>query len=186
MHSFNSLLRPHRLVGFGFAVGMALVGPMGPAWAQGAGAPARTLEASDQSFVAEAAQGGMAEVAMGKMAQQRATHAQVKTFGERMVRDHSKANEDLKQVASAKAVTLPTTPGTANQHHADALGKLSGAEFDRAYMKHMVDDHKKDVANFEKAAASAKDPDVKAFAVRTLPTLKAHRELAQTTYDAVK
>jgi putative membrane protein len=66
------------------------------------------------------------------------------------------------------------------------LGKQSGTEFDRAYMKHMLDDHQKDVSDFEKAAKSAKDADVKTFAARTLPTLQAHLQLAQKTYDAVK
>lgn len=68
----------------------------------------------------------------------------------------------------------------------ERLGKLSGNDFDKAYMKHMVDDHKKDVSEFEKASRSAKDPEVKAFAAKTLPTLKAHLQQAQTTYDAVR
>lgn len=179
-------IRRPRFAGFGFVMGMALADPMGHAWAQGAAASSKSLGVPDQKFMAEAAQDGLAEVAMGQIAQQRGNNGRVKTFGERMVRDHGKANEELNQVASAKGVTLPTTPGAANQQHADGLNKLSGVEFDRAYMKHMVDDHKKDVAKFEKAAQSAKDSDLKAFAARTLPILKSHHELAQKTYDAVK
>lgn len=171
---------------FGAALGATSMGPMGQAWAQGAASGVPALANADRKFVVEAAQGGLAEVAMGQMAQQRGSHAQVKAFGQRMAQDHSKANDDLKRVAVAKGVQLPATMGSAHQHYADRLGKLSGAEFDRAYMKHMIDDHKKDVSDFEKAAKTAKDTDVKDFATRTLPTLHSHQQLAQTTYDAVK
>jgi len=183
-----SFVRRHRLGSFGIVVVAALLlGSLGQVRAQTATTVnAGTLTSGDRKFVDAAAQGGMAEVEMGQMAQQRGAHAQVKTFGQRMVQDHSKANDELKQVASAKGVALPTTIGTDHQHHADRLGKLSGSEFDRAYMQHMLDDHKKDVSDFEKAAADAKDPEVKNFATHTLPTLRTHLQLAQSTYDAIK
>jgi putative membrane protein len=186
MHSPYSYIRRHQLAALGAVFTAALLGPIGSVLAQGAASDARALDGGDRKFVEEAAQGGLAEMALGQLAQQRASHAQVKAFGQRMVQDHSKANDDLKRVASAKNLQLPPTPGTAHQHHVDQLGKQSGTEFDRAYMKHMLDDHQKDVSDFEKAAKSAKDADVKSFAARTLPTLQAHLQLAQKTYDAVK
>lgn len=154
------------------------------------GAPAaqagRNMDRSDRKFVEEAAEGGKAEVELGRMAQQRAAHAQVKAFGERMVADHGKANDELMKLVSAKGLQLPTEPDRSHKKDAERLGKLSGNDFDKAYMKHMVDDHKKDVSDFEKASRSAEDPEVKAFAAKTLPTLKAHLQQAQTTYDAVR
>lgn len=146
----------------------------------------RTVDRSDLRFMEHAAQGGLAEVRMGEMAKERAAHAQVKSFGERMVQDHGKANQELKAVASNKGMTLPEAPDRSHQRDVEKLMKLQGAEFDRAYMQHMVDDHRKDVKDFEKAARDAKDPDVKAFAAKTLPTLQDHLRLAQTTWDAVK
>ena len=186
MNSPRLSFRRHRLLIIGAAIGAASLGLMGSASAQAADSRGTAVSAADRKFVEEAAQGGMAEVLMGQMAQQRASHAQVKAFGQRMVVDHGKANEELKRVASAKNVQLPTTLGSAHQRHADGMSKLSGVEFDQAYMKHMVEDHKKDVADFEKAAKSANDANVKNFASRTLPTLQSHLKLAQTTYDAVK
>jgi putative membrane protein len=174
----------------------ALMAPMGYAAAQGAASgsmgagtssgASKALDSADRKFVDAAAQGSVAEVAMGQMAQQRGSNVQVKEFGQRMVIDHSKASDELKKVADAKGMKLPTAPASSHQHDADKLAKLSGTDFDRAYMKHMLDDHKKDVADFEKAAKSAKDADVKDFAARTLPTLQSHLQLAQSTYDAVK
>ncbi len=167
--------------------------------AQSAGAPtatprdsstaaqaAGTLSLSDRNFVLNATQGGEAQVAMGRMAQQRAADSVVKAFGERMVVDHGKANAELMQLISAKGLQLPAQPGQGQKMDTEHLGKLSGKEFDMAYMKHMIDAHKTDVAAFEKAAQSAQDPQIKAFAARTLPTLQAHLLQAQTTYDTLR
>ena len=140
---------------------------------------------SEQHFMREAAQGGMAEVQLGQLAARQAANADVKNFGQRMVDDHSKANDELNQLAKSEDVTLPTTvdkKATATQQH---LAKLSGADFDRAYMEEMVKDHKKDVAAFEHEAAQAQDPDVKQWAAKTLPTLKEHLDLAQKTAEKV-
>jgi putative membrane protein len=98
-----------------------------------------------------------------------------------MVDDHSKANDQLKQIATSKGVNLPTELDRSTQRELDKLSKLSGAEFDREYMKHMVSDHKKDVSEFKSEANRAKDPDVKQFAASTLPTLQQHLDLAQWT-----
>jgi putative membrane protein len=137
------------------------------------------LSAMDKQFVTKAAQGGMAEVELGQLASQNAESQEVKDFGQRMVTDHSKANDQLKQLAEQKGVTLATDLPAKEKATKDKLSKLKGEQFDRAYMKHMVMDHQKDVAEFKKASTSAKDPDVKNFASQTLPTLEDHLKEAQ-------
>ena len=144
------------------------------------------LSSGDKSFVEKAAIGGMAEVQMGKLAQQKAGSDQVKQFGTRMVNDHSKANDDLKQVASSKGITLPSDLDSEHKSKMAKLEKLSGAQFDRAYMDDMVSDHKKDVSEFEKQAKSGSDAEIKGFASKTLPTLQQHLSLAESTDKAVK
>jgi putative membrane protein len=140
----------------------------------------------DHGFVEKAAMGGMVEVELGNLAQQKAASDEVKQFGKRMVDDHSKANDELKQIAASKDITLPTALDRKHQGDVDKLAKLSGAKFDKAYMSHMVDDHKHDVSDFRKESQSGKDADVKGFASKTLPTLEEHLKLAQSTNDAVK
>jgi len=140
---------------------------------------ASTVSSSDRKFMEKAAQGGMAEVQMGKLATQKAESDQVKQFGQRMVDDHTKADQQLKQLASTKGVTLPADLDTSSQREYDRLSKLSGAQFDREYMDHMVSDHKKDISEFKFEAKKAKDADVKQFASSTLPTLEEHLNLAQ-------
>jgi putative membrane protein len=148
--------------------------------------PAPAVPAADRTFAEEAAAGGAAEVEGGKVAAQRAGHEKVKQFGTRMVQDHSKAGDELKQIAAGKGLQLPTTPDAHNQEMLAKMEKLSGTDFDRAYMDHMVKDHKKDVAAFEKEASSGKDPEIKAFAARTLPTLKEHLQMAESTNAEVQ
>ncbi|MGZ4788268.1 MAG: DUF4142 domain-containing protein [Terriglobales bacterium] len=142
------------------------------------------LGAADKAFVKKAAQGGMAEVELGQLATQKAEGADVKKFGQRMVDDHSKANDQLKSLAEQKGVQLPTDLNAKDKALKDRLSKLSGEQFDRVYMQHMVQDHKKDVAEFQKEAKSAKDSDVKNFAQQTLPTLQDHLKMAEQTYQA--
>jgi putative membrane protein len=144
------------------------------------------VASSDRKFIEKAAQGGMAEVKLGQLATQKASSDQVKQFGQRMVDDHSKANDQLKQVASDKGVTLPTQLDRSTQREYDKLSKLSGAAFDREYMKHMVSDHKKDVSEFKSEANKARDADVKQFASSTLPTLEEHLTLAKSTEQVAK
>ena len=139
-----------------------------------------TLSASDQKFMKQAAQGGAAEVELGQLAQQKAESPDVKAFGQRMVNDHTKANDQLKQVASEKGVTLPSQPDAKDNAEKARLEKMSGAQFDKAYMNYMVADHKKDVADFQKEASHANDPDVKNFAQTTLPTLQSHLQQAES------
>jgi putative membrane protein len=156
-----------------------------PATASKSGTAA-ALPRADRKFIEGAAMGGMAEVELGKLAQQKATSPGVKDFGTRMVEDHGKANDELKQLAQIKGVSVPAAPDKSHMREVDKLGKLSGAEFDKQYMSHMLSDHKKDVSEFKKASESSKDSDVKAFAGKTLPTLQEHLKLAQSVNDSVK
>lgn len=126
------------------------------------------------SFTTNAAQGGMAEVKMGNLALAKAQSAEVKQFAEKMVADHTKANNDLKEVAAKKSVALPSDISDEQKSTMDKLAKLSGADFDKEYVKAMVEDHEKDVKEFQTQAQSGTDDDVKAFAARTLPTLQEH------------
>ena len=137
------------------------------------------LSAADQAFVKKAAQGGMAEVELGKLATQKASSEDVKKFGQRMVDDHTKANDQLKQIAGNKGVTLPTDLDSKDQALKDRLSKLDGEKFDQAYMKNMVRDHTKDVSEFRKESTSGKDSDLKSFASQTLPTLEDHLKEAK-------
>ena len=136
------------------------------------------LSSSDKDFLMDAAMGGLVEVELGRLATQKGTSEAVKQFGQRMVDDHSKANEELTTLASGKGITLPTALDEKHQKEMTKLSALSGAEFDRAYSKKMLSDHKKDVSEFEKQSTRGADPDLKAFAAKTLPTLQEHLQLA--------
>ena len=133
----------------------------------------------DHEFYEEAAQGGMAEVELGKLAQQKATSPEVKAFGAMMVKDHSAANEKLKALAAKKGVTLPTKPGIEHTATKAKLEVLSGETFDKSYVKGMVDDHQDDIEEFEEEAKDGKDADARAFATATLPTLRTHLQHIQ-------
>lgn len=145
------------------------------------GGTSSAMTNEDKEFVTKAGMGGLAEVQMGTLALQKASNADVKAFGQRMVTDHSKVNAELAEFATAKGLALATELGGDHKAAFDHLSTLSGAEFDKAYMQHMVADHEKDVAEFDKASTSATDTDLKTWAGKTLPTLKEHLELAKTT-----
>ncbi|HTP32795.1 MAG TPA: DUF4142 domain-containing protein [Candidatus Acidoferrales bacterium] len=152
------------------------------AWGQ----EANRLVSADSTFVRKAAQGGLAEVELGTLATQRASNEMVKRFGQRMVDDHTKANDDLKAIASRKGVMVPATIDAESRVAKTHLSNLHGAEFDRAYMKDMVSDHEKDIAEFQREADHGADSDVKAFAARTLPTLHEHLKMAQEALSDVE
>jgi putative membrane protein len=138
-----------------------------------------SLNSKDHDFVMEAAMGGMLEVELGRVAAQKGTSDAVKQFGQRMVDDHSKANTELMTLAQSKGITLPTALDEKHQNELTKLSAMTGAEFDRAYSKLMLSDHKKDVSEFEKQSTRGTDPDLKAFAASTLPTLQEHLQLAK-------
>lgn len=130
-------------------------------------------------FIMKAASGGMMEVELGQAAQQNAQNQRVKDFGAMMVTDHTNANNELKTIASSKSVDVPATLMPDHQKHVDMLKNKTGAEFDKAYMKMMLDDHKKDIGEFKKASTGSTDADIKTFAGKTLPTLQKHLDSAQ-------
>jgi putative membrane protein len=144
------------------------------------------LDHSDRKFVETAAKDGLAEVELGQLASQRAESPEVKQFAQRMVQDHGKANDQLKQLAQSKGVEVPTETDKSHQRKMEKLQKLSGAQFDKQYMDDMVKDHKKDVKEFQKQAKSAKDPDVKAFASQTAPVLQEHLQMAEAAQKTAK
>jgi len=160
--------------------GMLSIGllALAPAFAQNS---ANRLAAGDQTFVTKAAQGGLAEVKLGNLAKDKASDAAVKSFGQQMVDDHSKANDELTQLASSKGITLPSDVSAKDKAEYDRLSKLSGAEFDKAYMRLMVSDHRTDVNEFRGESQHGGDADVKAFAAKTLPTLEHHLQMAEST-----
>ena len=107
----------------------------------------------------------------------------MRQFGQRMVDDHTKANEELMRVASSKGMTPPAALDAKHQAEMQKLSALSGEKFDNEYVKMMVKDHKKDVGEFQKEAERGADPDVKAFAAATLPTLREHLQMIQRIND---
>jgi putative membrane protein len=140
---------------------------------------AKGTASPDQKFVVEAAKGGMAEVELGRLAAEKGSSDQMKKFGQRMVDDHGKANDELKSMAQSKNITLPAAVEPKAQALHDRLSKLSGAEFDRAYMREMVADHRKDVNAFRRESQSGKDTEFKTWAGKTLPTLEEHLKMAE-------
>jgi putative membrane protein len=138
-----------------------------------------TKASPDARFVREAAEGGLMEVELGRIAQEKASSQEVKDFGKRMVDDHSKANDQLKDIAAKQNIDLPTEVNSKQRQVIDRLSNLSGEQFDKAYMQHMVKDHRKDVSEFQKEAKNGKDADIKSFASNTLPTLQEHLDLAK-------
>lgn len=141
----------------------------------------RMMKSGDATFAIEAAQGGTAEVKLGQLAVKKASDPNVKSFGQRMVDDHSKANDELKSVAAKDSMTLPNTLGAKDQELYDKLSALSGAAFDREYMKAMVKDHEEDIKEFQKEASKGTNPGIRNFASSTLPTLQKHLQMAKST-----
>ena len=138
-------------------------------------------KAPDETFVTRTAAAGMAEVELGKMAVEKAASDEVKKFAQRMVDDHSKANDELKALAQRKNINLPDATDPQLKAMQDRLSKFSGGAFDRAYMQVMISEHRKAVNEFRLASRAANDPDVKSWAAKTLPTLEEHLKMAQTT-----
>jgi putative membrane protein len=134
------------------------------------------LKSADVAFAMKAVQDGVAEVRTGKLAAEKASAADVKAFAHQMVTDHTKANNDLKALAEKRGMTLATDMNAREQATYRKLRKLSGAAFDRAYVKGMVKDHQEGVKEFQKEAKTGKDEEIKAFASRTLPMLQQHLE----------
>lgn len=137
------------------------------------------LEKNDADFVVEVTNGGMKEIALGKMAQDKSSNQRVKDFGAMMITDHTKAGEKLQEIAAAKNIVLPATLGDDAKKDSADLSKKSGADFDKAYIKMMVDDHEKVVKSFEKEINDCKDPDLKNFTTTTIETIRMHLDSAK-------
>ncbi len=147
---------------------------------------ATPLDEKSGEWATETAGGGMMEVTLGQTAQQQAASQRVKDFGSMMVRDHTKAGDELKAIATAKNFTLPAMLPEKHQKDVDDLTKKQGSDFDKAYMKMMEKDHEDDVKKFEKAASDATDPAIRDFAARTLPVLRAHLDSAKAINKDLK
>lgn len=139
---------------------------------------AKQADNPDAMFMGTAAMSSMAEVAHGQLAGKNAANDEVRKFGQRMVDDHTKANTDLKALASKKQVTLPAALDQKHQAMQDKLSKMKGDEFDRAYMQHMVGAHKEAVSLFEQESKNGKDAEARAWAAKTLPVVQEHLKMA--------
>jgi putative membrane protein len=148
----------------------------GAAWAQG---KTNKADKASQTFITKAIQGNLAEVSMGQLAQQQGNSAEAKSFGQQLVTDHSAANQRATSLASQMGVTPPSEPNKKQKSDAAKMEKMSGAAFDRAFAQHMVADHKKDIADYRKAA-KMKNDTVAGYATETLPTLEKHLQMAQS------
>lgn len=138
----------------------------------------KPLAGADRKFVMEAAQGGMMEVELGQLATRLAADEEVKQFGQRMVTDHQKANSELMDLASRRGVAVSKELEGKHKAMMDKLSQLSGAAFDRQYMREMVKDHRDDVAAFEREARQGKDEELRNWSQKTLPTLREHLTMA--------
>lgn len=139
----------------------------------------KPVQADASDFAVQAANGGMMEVILGKIAQENASDARVKAFGNMMVKDHTVANENLKNIASTLYIALPDSVSDESKKEIDHLKMKKGSEFDKMYVHMMLDDHKKDIAEFRKCADKCSDSSIKAFAYNTLPVLEKHLDSIQ-------
>lgn len=143
------------------------------------------MSASDMEFATMAAQGGIAEVQMAQLAQQKATSKDVQKYAKQMIKDHTKANNNLMKIAAKKQMTLPTTPNAEQMQMMSQLQQASGAEFDRMYIQMAgIDSHQKMQGLFQSEISGGTDADLKSFASKTLPTVQKHLRMAQEMTNA--
>jgi putative membrane protein len=140
---------------------------------------------SDAKFAVDIADGGMREIKLSELAAKNASSAAVKNFAKMMIKDHTKAGNELKAVAGKKNITLPEKLSDKSQKSYDDLSQKKGADFDKSYMDQMVSDHNDAVSAFEKEASDGNDADLKSWAQKTLPAIKHHLDMAKSTYDNV-
>ena len=134
---------------------------------------------SDETFLRNSAEANMAEIKLGQLAEEKAEAPEVKNLAKRIVEDHTKAQDELKQIAQQEGINLPTDISHKDAMTYDRLSKLSGPQFDREYSQEMVKDHQKDISEFKRAETQVKNPALKQYAQRELGTLQSHLELAQ-------
>jgi putative membrane protein len=166
-----------------FALAPLLVLLAGPALAQQVAATGDAatgqLNQPDRRFLDAASTGGLAEVAAARIAEEHASQDPVKVLARSLIIEHNKANDELTALAGQHGIAAPTEPGGKQKAAADRLKVLSGAAFDRAYVRDEIKDHKTMIALFQKEANSGQDPELKAFASQTLPSLQRHLQMAQ-------
>ena len=141
---------------------------------------------NDSKFLVFAADAGMTEIQAAQLAKTEAISAKTKAFADDMIKDHSAAADEVKALAGKKNVTVPDAISDDHRKDLDDLGKKKGADFEKAYVNMMVDDHQKVVDKFKDAADKCNDPDIKALAAKLLPTLQAHLDHAKTLKEEVK
>ena len=139
----------------------------------------------DEAFVRAAARGGLSEIKLGKLAMDQGSNETVKAFGTRMVAEHTKAGDELKEAAKEENIGLPTDLTTKDQATYDRLSKLTGAEFDQAYAQDMVKDHQQDLRDFQREANHGNDDVVRGFASETVPMIQQHLDQAKEMLKAV-
>jgi putative membrane protein len=144
------------------------------------------VTAADSKFATTAADGGMVEVALAKLALSKTTNPQIKDFATMMVTDHTKANEELAGIAKTKNITLPSAVSAEHQKKMDDLSQKSGADFDKAYVDAMVDGHKKTLSLMQDEAKNGQDADLKAFAATTASTVQMHLDAINKIHDSMK
>ena len=147
-----------------------------------------SIESTDEmsEFIIQAANGGMMEVELGRIAEENSNNQRIKSFGAMMVKDHGEAGTELERLAMEKNITLPDSIANDHSNDIDDLRKKTGLEFDKDYVKMMINEHQKDIRKFERAAKNFSDPDVKAFASKTLPVLNRHLDSAKAINKVVK
>jgi putative membrane protein len=145
--------------------------------------PATRLDAADRMFLIDAAIGGMAEVELGRMAQDRATLQPVRDFGRRMVQEHGQAHQELMRIATRLGVTPPTMADPARQAARDALLQLSGREFDRQYVEQQFTEHATALTAFQMASQRADDDELRAFARKTAPVIQQHLDMLRSIWN---
>jgi putative membrane protein len=145
------------------------------------------LTSTDRAFLMTAAQDGKMEVEISQMAANRASKKEVKNYAQRMVTDHTRANQELMSLARTKGLDLKDEPsyGERRKNMIEPMSRMSGADFDREFMKQQVEHHRTDVASFEKHSKAADDPDVRAWAQKTLPVLREHLKMAESVHQSV-
>jgi putative membrane protein len=146
----------------------------------------KNVNEEDAEFVTKAAETGMMEVELSKMALEKSSSQEVKTFAQHMVDEHTKNNAELKMLAESKQISVPVGLTEETRKEMDDLSKKSGADFDKEYMDRMVKDHKQAIDKFENASNSSKDGDIKNFAASTLPKLQEHHQMAEKTHETIK
>lgn len=145
-----------------------------------------TLSKDDSTFVVKAADAGMMEVELGKIAQQNASNDKVKEFGQMMVKDHSAAGDQLKKIAQSRSINIPDSLSSDSKKHIADMQKKKGKDFDKAYIKMMVEGHEKVLKQFEDEQSKGADAELKAFAAQTVPTIKGHLDSAKSIKESLK